>query len=60
MNDQDMTCKGCGLTITASSATRVQRLEAEYNSIQKRGLCVACFWQKEFDKKAKQIKGERL
>ena len=56
----DMTCQGCGQVITASAAARVERLGAEYISIKERGYCIACYWQKEFDKKAKQIKGERL
>ena len=57
-----MTCQNCGQVITRSAARRVERLGKEYDSIKQRGYCIACFWQRQFEKRAAQItgKGEKL
>ena len=55
----DMTCQDCGQVITASAAARVERLGKVYASIKQRGRCTACYWQREFEKRAERIrKGE--
>ena len=59
MNDGDRQCQGCKQVITASAADRVDRLRQEWESIDQRGYCIACFWERKFMNDARRIKSKR-